>query len=74
MRFLPGMNEGVGLQIAFLSEGHVTLLATVHLDLTVNLHVKSKATSSCKCLRAGVTTVLVWHLRLSTPPLSGDFF
>ena len=75
MRFLPAVNKGMSLQSAFLIEGLVTLLATEYLDLTVNLIVLYKATSSCKCRRVGVTIYLVRHLyQLSTPPLSGDFF
>ena len=64
VRFLPCVNEGVALQIAFLSEGFVALRATEHLELTVDLLMKSKATSSFKCLRAGVTSYLVLHLLL----------
>ena len=64
MRLLPGVNEGVGLQMAFLSEGLGALRTTEHLELTVDLLVKSKATSSFKCLRAGVTSYLVLHLLL----------
>ena len=74
VRFLPAVNKGMSLQSAFLIEGLVTLLATEYLDLTVNLIVLYKTTCSCKSLRARVTIYLVWHLLLSTPPLSGDSF
>ena len=50
VRFLPGVNEGVGLQIAFLSEGLVALWAVV-FDLAVGLLVIEKAAPTCKCLR-----------------------
>ena len=56
MRFLPAVNEGVALQIAFTSEGLVALLATEHLDPTVDLLVTGKTALTCKCLQAGVTS------------------
>ena len=73
VRFLPGVNEGVLLQSVFQTKGLVALLATEHVDLTVDLLVTGKTFLICKCLRAGVTSYLVRHLLLSTPPLSGDF-
>ena len=48
VRFLPSVNKGMGLQSAFLSEGLVALLATEHLDLTVDLLVTGKTFLICK--------------------------
>ena len=52
--YFPSVNEGVGLQSAFLSEGLVALWAIV-FHPTMGLPVKEKASPTCKCLRTFVT-------------------
>ena len=62
VRFLPGVNEGVPLQIAVLTEWLVTLWAMV-FDLIVDFLVMEKATLSWKCLGAQVTRYFFPHLQ-----------
>ena len=61
VRFLPGMDEGVGLQITFLTKWLVALLAIVFLDFTVNLLVTGKAATLCKCLWTPITRNLFFN-------------
>ena len=66
VRFLPGVYEGVRLQMNILNKWLVTLLATVLLDPTVDLLVMGKAAPTCKCIRTQVTTYFFAHLEVST--------
>ena len=69
VRFLPGMNKGVLLQIAFLTKWLVTLQAIVLLesiDPTVGLLVVRKSLSACKCPGTHCARLLFCHLQ-NTP-------
>ena len=74
VRFLPSMDEGVGLQITFLTKWLVALLAIVFLDFKVNLLVTGKAATLCKCLWTHITRNLFFHPQFLTPLPTNDLF
>ena len=60
VRFLPSVNEDVGLQMNSLVEWLLTLVTSVPLDSTVDLLVSPKAMSICKCF--GTLVTLTSHI------------
>ena len=66
VRFLPGVNEGVGLQIISSPKWFVALRTNVPLVSTVGLLVTIKATSICKVLGTQVARLPIYHPSIST--------